>query len=215
MIHFKFKRNKTHQKKGLMPFFTHLNELSDITDITWYDRKRLGPLDKAAERIMRGKSNFTYAQKELFAAYVSGLNTCSFCFGSHVAVAKNFGVSPKVVEALLEEIASAPVEENEKPLFNYLKKLTLSASKLTQKDADEVYYAGWSEADLQEVILVGCLFNFYNRLLDGHGVKGNKALYNLGANHLYKKGYSVPWFIGLIKKFIKKSKLKKLREFQA
>ena len=46
-------------------------------------------------------------------------------------------------------------------------------------------------------------------------LKGNKALYNLGANHLYKKGYSVPWFIGLIKKFIKKSKLKKLREFQA
>ncbi|MCA0931319.1 carboxymuconolactone decarboxylase family protein [Lutimonas saemankumensis] len=198
-----------------MPFFKHLNELSDITDITWSDRKRLGPLDKASQQIMRGKSSFTYAQKELFAAYVSGLNACSFCYGSHVAVAENFGVSPKIVEALIDDITSAPVENRDKPLFEFLKKLTLSASKLTQEDADEVFKAGWSEEDLQEVILVGCLFNFYNRLLDGHGVKGNNAIYHFGADHLHKKGYGVPWFIGLIKGLIKKSKLKKLREFEA
>lgn len=197
-----------------MSFFKHLNELSDITDITWNDRKRLGPLDKASQQIMRGKSNFTHAQKELFAAYVSGLNACSFCYGSHVAVAKNFGVSPKIVESLLEDIASAPIGIQEKPLFSYLKKLTLSASKLTQNDADNVFGAGWSEEDLQEVILIGCLFNFYNRLLDGHGIKGNKAIYHFGANHLHKNGYGVPWFIGLIKGFIKKSKLKKIQEFE-
>ena len=197
-----------------MPFFKHLNEQSDITDITWNDRKRLGPLDKASQQIMRGKSNFTHAQKELFAAYVSGLNACSFCYGSHVTVAENFGVSPKTVEALLEDIASAPIDIDEKPLFNYLKKLTLSASKLTQKDADEVIKAGWLEEDLQEVILIGCLFNFYNRLLDGHGVKGNRAIYHFGADHLHKNGYGVPWFIGLIKGFIRKSKVKKLKAFK-
>lgn len=198
-----------------MPFFKQLNELSDITDITWNDRKRLGPLDKASQNIMRGKSNFSHAQKELFAAYVSGLNACSFCYGSHVAVAENFGISPKIVESLLEDIAWAPIKNNEKPIFNYLKKLTLSASKLTQSDADAVFNEGWSEEDLQEVILIGCLFNFYNRLLDGHGIKGNKAIYHFGANHLHKNGYSVPWFIGLIKGFIKKSKLKKLNEFKS
>ncbi len=198
-----------------MPFFKNLNELSDITDITWNDRKRLGHLDKASQQIMRGKSNFTYAQKELFAAYVSGLNACSFCYGSHVAVAENFGVSSSTIEALLEDVSTAPIKNTEKPLFNFLKKLTLSASKLTQKDADDVFNAGWSEEDLQEIILIGCLFNFYNRLLDGHGIKGNKDIYHFGADHLHKKGYSVPWFIGLIKGLIKKSKLKKLQEFQS
>ena len=198
-----------------MPFFKHLNELSDITDITWNDRKRLGPLDKASQKIMRGKSNFTHAQKELFAAYVSGLNACSFCYGSHVAVAENFGISPKIVDSLLEDIAAAPIKNSEKPIFNYLKKLTLSASKLTQSDADAVFNAGWSEDDLQEVILIGCLFNFYNRLLDGHGIKGNSAIYHFGASHLHKNGYSVPWFIGLIKGFIRQGKLKKLKEFKS
>jgi len=164
-----------------MPFFKHLNELSDITDITWNDRKRLGPLDKASQAIMRGKSNFSEAQKELFSAYVSGLNACSFCYGSHTAVAENFGVMPETIEALIKDVESAPVFMDEKPLFHYLKKLTLSASTLTQEDADKVFDAGWSEEDLQEVILIGCLFNFYNRLLDGHGVKGNKAIYQFGA----------------------------------
>lgn len=198
-----------------MPFFKHLDELSDITDITWNDRKRLGPLDKASQEIMRGESNFTNAQKEVFAAYVSGLNACAFCYGSHSAVAKNFGVSISLIESLVENLDTAPIDEKEKPLFKYLKKLTQTPSKIVQNDVDAILDQGWTEQDLQDVILIGCLFNFYNRLLDGYGVKGNKAIYQFGANHLHKNGYGVPWFINLIKGFIKKSKIKKLNEFEA
>ena len=198
-----------------MPFLKHLDDLSDITDITWNDRKRLGPLDKSSQNIMRGKSSFSPTQKEVFAAFVSGLNSCSFCYGSHAAVAKNFGVSQETIEALVEDIDSAPVASNEKPLFQYLKKLTLSPSKLIQEDADKIFREGWSEQDLQDLILIGCLFNFYNRLLDGHGIKGNQAIYQFGADHLHKNGYGVPWFISLIKGYIKKMKLKKLTETEA
>ena len=198
-----------------MPFLKNLDDMSDITDITWNDRKRLGPLDKASQNIMRGKSSFTSAQKEVFAAFVSGLNACSFCYGSHTAVAKNFGVPKDKIESLLENIDSAPVHPNEKPLFQYLKKLTLSPSKLIQEDADKIFRKGWSEQDLQDLILIACLFNFYNRLLDGHGIKGNQAIYQFGADRLHKNGYGVPWFIGLIKGYIKKIKTTKIKESQA
>ena len=194
-----------------MPFFEDLDDLSDITDITWNDRKRLGPLDKASQNIMRGKSSFSSAQKEVFAAFVSGLNACAFCYGSHAEVANNFGIPKKIFEALVEDIDSSPVAPIEKPLFQFLKKLTLSPSKLIQEDADKIFHAGWSEQDLQDIILIGCLFNFYNRLLDGHGIKGNKAIYQFGGAHLSKNGYGVPWFTGLIKNYIKKIKIKKLK----
>lgn len=88
-----------------MPFFKLLHELSDITDITWNDRKRLDPLDKASQEIMRGKSSFSSAQKEVFAAFVSGLNACQFCYWSHAAVAKNFGVGTETIKALIEDKA--------------------------------------------------------------------------------------------------------------
>jgi len=193
-----------------MAFFKHLNDLSDITDITFNDRKRLGPLDKVSQRIMRGKSSFSSTEKEIMAAYVSGLNACSFCFGSHKAVAKQFGVDPNLIELLVDDIETAPLRKNLKPIFKYLKKLTENPSKLSQNDVDAVFNAGWTEDALYDAILIGCLFNFYNRLLDGHGIKGNEAIYKFGGEHLYKNGYGVPWFIGLIKNKIKANKLKKL-----
>jgi len=170
-----------------MPFFNHLDELSDITDITFNDRKRLGPMDKVSQRIMRGKSTFTSVEKEMMAAYVSGLNACSFCFGSHKAVAEQFGVDSIVIVEMIVDIDMAPIDNKLKPIFKYLKKLTLSPSKLVQQDVDLVFSAGWSEGDLYDAILIGCLFNFYNRLLYGHGVKGNKAIYQFGGQHLHKK----------------------------
>ena len=197
-----------------MSFFKYLDENADITDITFNDRLRLGPLDKASQEIMRGKSAFTEAEREMMAAYVSGLNACSFCFGSHSAAAAHFGVDPFLIEQMIVGVDDAPVDEKLKPVFHYLKKLTLSPSKLTLADVEKVKSAGWSEEALHEAILVGCLFNFYNRLLDGHGVNGNKAIYRLAGEHLSKNGYGVPWFIGLIKNTIRQKKLKKLKELE-
>ena len=78
-------------------------------------------IDKASQEIMRGKSSFTEAERETMAAYVSGLNACAFCHGSHKAVAEQFGISPKVIEQLVENIDSAPINEPLKPVFHYLK----------------------------------------------------------------------------------------------
>lgn len=196
-----------------MSIFSYLNENSDITDITFNDRKRLGPLDKASHRIMRGKSSFSNAEKEMMAAYVSGLNACQFCFGSHVEVAKQFGVNPNLVATLLDDIDSANIKKSLIPVFKYLKKLTQEPSKIIESDAQLMYDAGWTEEDLHQVILIGCLFNFYNRLLDGHGVKGKPAIYEIGGEVLSKRGYGVPWFIGLIKNSIKKNNLKRISNY--
>jgi len=197
-----------------MAFFSYLDQNSDITDVTFNDRPRLGPLDKASQEIMRGKSAFTEAEREIMAAYVSGLNACSFCHGSHKAVAEQFGIEPEVIEQLVEDVDTAPIKRSLKPVFHYLKKLTLNPSKLIEADVEKVKVAGWSEDALHEAILVGCLFNFYNRLLDGHGIKGNAHIYQFAGEHLAKNGYGVPWFIGLIKNTIKKSKLKKLKNLE-
>jgi len=195
-----------------MAFFSYLDDNADITDITFKDRSRLGPLDKASQRIMRGHSAFSPAEREMMAAYVSGLNACAFCHGSHKAVAQQFGVEPSVIEQMVRDIDTAPIDNQLRPVFQYLKKLTLSPSKLTEADVKKVTDAGWSEEALHQAILVGCLFNFYNRLLDGHGIRGHENIYKMGGVHLYKNGYGVPWFIGLIKKAVRKRKLKKLAQ---
>jgi AhpD family alkylhydroperoxidase len=52
------------------------------------------PLGELTEVAMRGPSPFSQGQRELIAAYVSGLNACVYCHGTHAAVAVACGVAP-------------------------------------------------------------------------------------------------------------------------
>lgn len=195
-----------------MPFFSYLDDYSDITDITFRDRKRFAPVDKLTHSLMRGASGLSVSEREIIAAYVSGLNECSFCHGIHTKVATDFGVNETLITDLINDIDKAGVSPKFVTLLKYVKKLTQNPSKVEMKDAQSVYNAGWSENDLYDAVCVCSLLNFYNRLLDGHGIKGNDNIYRLGADHLSKRGYSVPWFIKYIKGFIRKSRIKKLQK---
>ena len=71
------------------------------------------PLGEFTEAAMRGPSPFTQGQRELIAAYVSGLNACAYCHGTHVAVAAACGVAPDLIKALLADIDDAHRGEDE------------------------------------------------------------------------------------------------------
>ena len=76
--------------------------------------------------------------KELVAAYVSGLNACQYCFGVHSQTAHAFGVPEEVLTRLLNDVDTAPVEEKLKPLLRYARKLTQEPSCMTKADAQAV-----------------------------------------------------------------------------
>src|SRR5579871_4580691 len=82
------------------------------------------PLGELTEAAMRGASPFTQGQRELIAAYVSGLNACAYCHTTHVAVAAACGVEPDIIKALLADIETAPIEAKMKPILRYARKLT-------------------------------------------------------------------------------------------
>ena len=50
--------------------------------------------------------------------------------------------------------------------------------------------AGWSERALHDAILTASLFNLMNRLLDGHGAKGNEEIFATRGFALAKDGYT-------------------------
>lgn len=129
------------------------------------------------------------AHKELIAAYVSGLNACQYCYGVHSQTAQAFGLGAGVLEALLADVDTADVEQRLKPLLHYARKLTLEPARMTEHDARAVFAAGWSEAALHDAVLSVCLFNFMNRLLEGHGVKGNPGVFATRGQALRDEGY--------------------------
>jgi uncharacterized peroxidase-related enzyme len=143
-----------------------------------------------AERLMRGPSPFTVAERELIAAYVSGVNSCRFCHGIHLRVARGFGIEDNTFAALMDDIDSAPVEMRLKPILRYVRKLTETPSRMTPSDAEAVYAAGWSDEALLHAIAVCAYFNNMNRLVDGAGIVGSAASYEQAAEWLVKDGYA-------------------------
>jgi AhpD family alkylhydroperoxidase len=50
----------------------------------------LFPLLELHDVILREDSPLTVAERELIAAFVSGINGCQFCYGSHRAIAEAY-----------------------------------------------------------------------------------------------------------------------------
>ncbi|MBL0889070.1 MAG: peroxidase-related enzyme [Gemmatimonadaceae bacterium] len=131
------------------------------------------PLLEFHDRVLRDPSPLTVAERELIAAYVSGLNACTYCHGSHVIAAEAFGIEPALVSQLLENLDAPAVRSRLTPILHFVRKLTLTPSRMTEADAAAVYAEGWEEQALFDAISVCALFNFMNRLVEGLGVQVN------------------------------------------
>lgn len=173
-----------------MPFFPSLADDAGVRHILSLNPAAGRALIEFHSAALRNPSRLSAAGKELIAAYVSGLNACQYCFGVHAETAKAFGVDAGLIEQLLADLDAAPVDAKLRPLLHYARKLTLEPARMTQRDADAVFAAGWGEAELHDAVLTICLFNFMNRLLEGHGVKGNAALYASRGQALRDEGYA-------------------------
>jgi len=122
------------------------------------------------DELLRSESPLTIGQRELIAAYVSGLNGCRFCYNAHTVYAESFGVAGDVFEPLLRDPAKAPVEEAMRPILAYAKLLTLEPQRVEKRHVQAILDAGWSAEAVAETAKVTALYNFMNRIVMGLGV---------------------------------------------
>ncbi len=172
-----------------MPKFPQLGDNATVPDILKMSAEAGAALMEVHEPIMRGPSPLSPGERELIAAYVSGLNKCQYCHGVHSETAKAFGIPGDAIDAMFEDDGEAGFGEKMAPLLNVARKLTELPSSITDADAQAVYDAGWDEKALHDAIMVTCCFNFMNRLLEGHGVQGNEAMFKQRGPMLKEHGY--------------------------
>lgn len=150
--------------------FPSLPENAHLGDLFAQFPATIAPLLEFHDRLLRGPSDLSRGERELIAAYVSGLNSCAFCLGAHQIYAKAFGIDPALIDALLEDPETAPIEPRLRPLLAYARQLTDEPSRITEGHASAVYDAGWSEGALFDAIQTCALFNFMNRIVEGAGI---------------------------------------------
>lgn len=122
------------------------------------------------EGVMRAPSSVSLGLRELIAAYTSWTNECQFCWRSHSAVAGELLGSEELVGAVLNDLESSPLPENEKALLRFAAKITKNLPEMGQADVDGLHAQGWNDEAIYFTILVVSLFNFYNRWVTTSGV---------------------------------------------
>jgi uncharacterized peroxidase-related enzyme len=152
-----------------MPFFKSLPDDAGPPAVFMKHPELYGLWSEMSEIMMNGDSPLSQAERELILAYAAGAAGCNFVYVAHSEVAYAWGIEDGLLDKLLENPESAPVEPRLKPLLAYVRKLAATPGEMTQADADAVFAAGWDEHALHDAIAVTARAAFMQRLVEGHG----------------------------------------------
>lgn len=167
-----------------MPFLPSLPADATFGDIRAVFADPMARLYPFAESLMYGPGPFTLAEREMIAAYVSGLNACRYCYGTHAAAARAHGADPDLLEALVDDPATAPIAPAWQPLLALLRKQTEAPARIVEADVAAALAAGWAEDAVARACMIGAYYNMLNRLLDAFGIVAGEDYYREAGTRL-------------------------------
>jgi alkylhydroperoxidase family enzyme len=95
-----------------------------------------------------------------------------------------------MVDAVLEDYRTAPIDDREKALFAFIEKMNEQSNLVRREDIDRLVAAGWSQEAIYDAISVCALFKFYNAWIDATGVHDlPAAAYEMSGKRMAVEGY--------------------------
>jgi len=166
----------------------------DILRILWYRSEFFGkPVAPLQQAVMRGPSDWTIGERELFAAFISAKNLCRFCLDAHSAVAAKV-VGHELVDAVLADIEDAPISDKARAMMHFLEKLALTPEAVKGEDIKRLRAARIRDAAIVDGIYVCTIFSTFNRMVDAFGCAPPtpKQMDGIAKMLLSSSGYEVP-----------------------
>ena len=147
---------------------------------------RGGSLTQEAKR---GPSDWSVADRELMAAFVSKVNNTEFCIAAHTATSALAYKDGAKVSAALADLETAPLTEPLRSTLRMLGKLTRE-NNVDVDDISRVLAAGVSEQQIKDALAVALAFNVTDRLADVFDFAvDDSAAIKAGAKYLLARGY--------------------------
>ena len=175
-----------------MSFLTSFPGETNLIDVLMADGARAAPLLGYIREVMRGPSAFSPAKREMIFAFVSGLNACSYCYGQHSHAERLLGIDEGLVDALVHDVQTAPVDDKFKPVLAYVGKLTSAPSTVIASDVAAMAAAGWDDRAVLDASAVCGLANLMNRVVDGTDVEMDQAGLQRVGVMIAENGYAPP-----------------------
>ena len=145
--------------------------------------------------VLRGPSDWTPGERELFAAFTSRLNTCHFCVGIHIRTT-GIALDPAITTERLDNWRNAGFEPRIVATLDLLEKMTLAPNSITADDIVNMRAKGISNNAIMDALHVGFLFNLVNRLANALDYNyGTEADALKAATIINRFQYNLPNFL--------------------
>ena len=126
------------------------------------------PLSLLADTLLHAPNSLSAGDRELIAAYVSGLNHCVFCHRSHAAVAScHLADEGHTVAAVMENRESAPISGKMKALLAIAALVRHSGLDVAANDIARARDEGATDTEIHDTVLIAAAFCMFNRYVDG------------------------------------------------
>src|ERR1700744_5992733 len=105
--------------------------LPDAARIVMYHEDFYGkPMAAWTQAAMRGESNWSVGERELFAAMTAEWNSCTFCIKAHSAIA-SLVLDKTLVEATLKDFSQAKLSPKLQTILAFLETFTKTPGEVT------------------------------------------------------------------------------------
>lgn len=143
-------------------------EFPGIRGLLRYRPETARALNLLAETLLREPNSLPAGERELIAAYVSGLNECRFCCTSHSAfAAEQLDDGARLVEQVLHDPDSAPISPKLRALLRIAGAVQESGRKVTEELVASARDEGASDVEIHDTVLIAAAFCMFNRYVDG------------------------------------------------
>ena len=152
-----------------------------------------GPLNELAEVLLRrGPHPLSPGERELIAAYVSGLNECTFCCSSHSAfAAAQLDAGMTLVDQVRGNLDTAPVSEKLRALLRIAGAVQQDGRKVTTAMVNAARAEGAVDLEIHDTVLIAAAFCMFNRYVDGlaTALPDDASRYAEAAQRIVHEGY--------------------------
>ena len=167
-----------------------------ITGPMKYRPETAQPLNELAEVLLRKQPHpLTPGERELIAAYVSGLNDCDFCCSSHSAfAAAQLPTGMALVDQVRADVAAAPVSAKMRALLHIAGAVQKGGKNVTADLVEAARAEGATDLEIHDTVLIAAAFCMYNRYVDGLATFApqDREAYAGMAERIVERGYGVP-----------------------
>ena len=151
-----------------MPHITLDSDAPGIRGLFRFRPETARPLNELVEVLLRQENSLTRGERELIAAYVSGLNECRFCASSHAAfAAAQLPEGMALVDQVRADLAAAPISAKLRALLGIAAAVQQGGRQVCEGDVAAARTAGATDVEIHDTVLIAAAFCMFNRYVDG------------------------------------------------